>query len=41
MQSPKSDIIEEFLHGSIIDPCDYDAYSLEKLNEFLGDNEEE
>ena len=37
---PSDDIIEDYLSGAEIDPCDYDAFAMEKLHEFLGDDEE-
>jgi len=40
MRSPDEEIINDYLDGKIIDPCDYDAFSLEKLDEFLGNDEE-
>lgn len=39
MKSIGEDIIEDYLSGEMIDPCEYDAYSLEKLDEFLGNDE--
>lgn len=30
------DLINDFLSGEIIDPCEHDQYELEKLAEFLG-----
>lgn len=40
MQLPEHEIIDDYLSGESIDPCEYDAYSLEKLSQFLGDEEE-
>ena len=34
-----NDIIDDYLHGAEIDPCNYDAYDLGKLDEFLGNEE--
>lgn len=39
MEMPE-DLIETYLRGEDIDPCDHDAYCLEKLAEFLGDDTE-
>ena len=36
-----NDIIDDYLGGKMIDPCEYDAFSLEKLDEFLGNDEED
>ncbi len=33
------DAIDDYLQGATIDPCEYDQYELEKLAEFLGDEE--
>lgn len=38
MNNSEDDIIDDYLNGKVIDPCEYDAYSLEKLAEFLGDD---
>lgn len=40
MELPEHKIIDDYLNGQEIDPCKYDAYSLEKLAEFLGDDDE-
>lgn len=39
MKLPEEQLIDDYLNGEIIDPCDYDQYSLEKLDEFLGNDE--
>ena len=39
METPE-DLIDAYLHGEEIDPCDHDAYCLEKLSEFLGNDPE-
>ena len=41
MQLPEDELIDKYLSGEEIDPCEYDAYSLEKLDEFLGNDGEE
>ncbi len=38
MKNSEDDIIDDHLNGKVIDSCEYDAYSLEKLAEFLGDD---
>lgn len=40
MELSEEELIDDYLNGKIIDPCEYDAYSLEKLAEFLGDDAE-
>lgn len=40
MDTPE-DLINDYLQGLEIDPCKHDAYCLEKLNEFLGDDNDE
>lgn len=34
------DAIDGYLNGEMIDPCDYDQLAMEKLDEFLGNDEE-
>lgn len=41
MLLPEDDLINDYLAGKIIDPCDYDQYSLGKLDEFLGNSDDE
>lgn len=38
--NPDEEIIEAYLNGEEIDPCEYSQMSVEKLNEFLGNDEE-
>lgn len=33
------DLIEDYLEGKMIDPCEYGQYELEKLAEYLGEEE--
>lgn len=37
----EEDLIEKYLAGEIIDPCEYDALALEKFHEMIGDEEED
>lgn len=39
MEMPE-DLIDNYLQGLDIDPCKHDAYNLEKLAEFLGEDAE-
>ena len=41
MKGLEEDIIENYLSGENIDPCEYDEFSLRMLDEFLGNDEEE
>lgn len=40
MKGIEEDIIDNYLSGEIIDPCEYDEFSLARLNDFLGEDEE-
>ena len=33
------DIIDDYLDGKNIEPCEYSEYEIEKLEEFLGEDE--
>lgn len=35
---PEDELIDKYLSDEIIDPCEYDAYPLQKLDEFLGND---
>jgi len=41
MVLPEEELINEYLLGEVIDPCEYDGFALEKLHEFLGDESEQ
>jgi len=35
-----NDVIEKYLDGEIIDPCKHSQFEMEKLDDFLGDDNE-
>lgn len=38
MQLPEEELINDYLNGEVIDPCEHDQFDLEKLGEFLGED---
>lgn len=40
METPE-DLIDAYLQGAEIDPCEHDSYCLEKLDEYLGSDPDE